>query len=153
MMIAGGGGAVVASFMPWYSVGLFTVNGTSGDGQITLVLGGILALLGVLRRSGRSSPIWVAIIVAGLIAAIGGYHYNNNSDEELISIGVGIYGTIAAGIVGFIGALIARQNPIITAAPAAVPAGWNRDPTGSASTLRYWDGISWTERTAEAPEP
>jgi Protein of unknown function (DUF2510) len=125
----------------------------SGDGQITLVLGGILALLGILRRTGRSNPIWVAIIVAGLIVAIGGYYYNNNSDEELISIGIGIYGTIDAGIVGFIGALIARQNRIITAAPAATPAGWYRDPTGRPTALRYWDGTSWTEYTAEAPQP
>jgi hypothetical protein len=151
MMIGGGAGAVVAAFLPWYSVGLFTVNGTGGDGQITLVLGGLLALFGFLRHTGRSSPIWAAIIVAGLITAIGGYHYLDNSGEELISVGIGVYGTVAAGIVGFVGALIARQYPTapeVVAPVVAVAPGWHADPIGSA-VLRYWDGAGWTEHTTE----
>lgn len=77
--------------------------------------------------------------MAVLIVAVGGYHYLNNSDEELISIGIGIYGTVAAGTVGFVGALIARRNPIIPAARPAASAGWYRDPTGRPTALRYWE--------------
>lgn len=149
MMIGGGVGAVVAAFLPWYTVGAFTLNGTSGDGQITMVLGVILALLGFLRKNGRSSPIWLAIIVAGLIIAIGGYHLGTNSDDELVSVGVGVYATIAAGFFGIIGSTIARQNPVVTVQSTTPVAGWYADPAGEAQ--RYWDGTSWTEHTAEPP--
>jgi uncharacterized membrane protein len=35
----------------------------------------------------------------------------------------------------------------------SAPAGWHPDPTGSAGTLRWWDGVQWTEHTRPAEHP
>ncbi|SFR66235.1 Protein of unknown function [Agromyces sp. CF514] len=37
-------------------------------------------------------------------------------------------------------------NELAHSAPAASPAGWYPDPSG-APTLRWWDGLRWTEHT------
>jgi hypothetical protein len=37
-----------------------------------------------------------------------------------------------------------------TTPPAATPAGWYNDPSGSPN-LRYWDGAQWTEHTGALP--
>jgi hypothetical protein len=138
MIVAGGGMAFASAFLPWATVGPFTINGTDGDGQITLVLGVILAVLGAIRLIGKGGKAisWVAAGVAGAIGLIGAYHFNN-LDSEVSSVGIGVYGTIAAGVVGFIGGMTGRQykpatQAASTAPPPVVhpPAGWHTDPLG-----------------------
>jgi hypothetical protein len=33
--------------------------------------------------------------------------------------------------------------------PPGTPAGWMPDPAGAPDTLRYWDGMSWTQHVAK----
>jgi hypothetical protein len=33
--------------------------------------------------------------------------------------------------------------------PVGTPAGWLPDPTGLPNTLRYWDGMAWTQHVAQ----
>jgi hypothetical protein len=70
--------AVASAFLPWATVGRFTFTGTEGDGQITLVLGLILAVLGAVRLNGKGGKAisWVAAGVAGAIGLIGVYYLN-----------------------------------------------------------------------------
>jgi hypothetical protein len=44
----------------------------------------------------------------------------------------------------------APPAPSAPAMPApGTPAGWMPDPGGSPDTLRYWDGMSWTQHVAK----
>jgi hypothetical protein len=158
MMLGGGALAVVSAFLPWYSVGVFTVDGTAGDGQISLALGAVLAGMGVARYSGKGGQAiaWVAIVCGVLIAAVGLYHQTTAEDD--VSVGIGVYGTAAGGVIGLIGGLIARKAPAIAmnsaaSTPRALPApGWHPDPMGGGG-LRWWDGTAWTEHTAANGPP
>lgn len=158
MMLGGGGLAVVAAFLPWYTVGPFTLNGTAGDGQISLVLGVVLAAMGALRYSGKGgqSIAWVAIVSGALIGAVGLYHQTTAGDG--VSVGIGVYATAAGGVIGFIGGLIARKAPAVNMkttapTPTAAPApGWYADPWGGQG-LRWWDGSAWTGHTSAAIPP
>ena len=95
--ITAGAASAVGSVLPWASVGPFTVNGTSGDGTITLVLG--LIALAVAFRLPKSSV--VLMILGGLILAIGLFDIVNISgrNNELFqaSIGIGLVLTTIAG--------------------------------------------------------
>jgi len=33
--------------------------------------------------------------------------------------------------------------------PPGTPAGWMPDPSGAPDTLRYWDGMTWTQHVAQ----
>jgi hypothetical protein len=65
--------AVASAFLPWATVGPFTINGTEGDGQITLVLSVILAVLGAIRLNAKDGKAisWMAAGVPGAIGLIG----------------------------------------------------------------------------------
>ena len=125
LVIAGAVVAIVAAFLPWITataafVGSVSRNGLDGDGQITIVLGVAAVVLAVVALRGHSAPLAALVIVAGLgalIAVIGVIDYvdakNRIGDltaEErqliAISIGVGLYLTIAAGIAVVVGAVL-----------------------------------------------
>lgn len=93
--------AAIGSFLPWASVGPFTVNGTSGDGVITLVLAAIAAVFALRLPKGRGSRS--ALLIGGvLIAAIGMYDMVDISSQSdglfSASVGVGIVITTVAGL-------------------------------------------------------
>ena len=140
--------------LPWVSAGIFSVNGIEGDGQITAALGVGLLAIGLSRRSGKRAAI-AALPVAAVIALIGWYDYSQ-VDGDVASAGIGLYGTIGAGMVGVVAALVlinkAPSAGRIDAAPPNTPppAGWHPDPYGKAA-YRLWDGERWTELTREAP--
>lgn len=107
----GAGAVIIGSAMPWVSVttvfGEISVNGTEGDGQFTIVGGGIVLVLVFLR--------WylAALIVASLTGAALIYDYTNVSrnvdiDEEFAraSVGWGLQlatvGAIVAAIAAFL---------------------------------------------------
>ena len=91
----------LGSVLPWAEVSaLFlsrTINGTEGDGKITLVLGLLSGLLFVV--SGHSpAGTWLGTVVAAIGGAVAGYDLINLSSAlsdippaRMLSIGIGLY--------------------------------------------------------------
>jgi len=113
--------AGVGAFMPWVTVGIFSVDGTSGDGVLTLVLG--LAMTGIfiawgLTGQGLRGLLGLTILAGAGVIAIAIYdiaHIQSIADEDAANIlalnagvGTGLYVTLFAGfgeiIASFIGA-------------------------------------------------
>lgn len=141
--------AVIAAFMPWATVFFVSVSGfDGGDGKLTAAAGAIAALLGVLCAVGvadRMAHIVSALCGAG-ITFVGGYNFVD-LDSDVVSVGGGLYLTIAAGVAVVVAAIAAMVAPADTSVvrPTAAP-GWYPDPAGSA-TSRWWDGQRWTDHT------
>lgn len=109
--IGAAGALLVGSFLPWASVGPFTVSGTDGDGTITLVLA---AIAGALLWGRKSVKIVLALFVLSLLVT--GYDLGNISNvagegdntffEVEVEVGVGLLlaflgaltGTVATGL-------------------------------------------------------
>lgn len=128
------GGAVVAigSFLPWASIatglGSASIDGITGDGKITVVLGGVIALLGLLAierpvsvaRSGAMMLLGVAAVAFGV------WEYSNvqakvddvASDVVRASVGTGLYLVIAGGVIAIVGAAL-LPRPTATIPPPA----------------------------------
>jgi hypothetical protein len=70
LILVGAVGLVVGSLMPWATLSVafasLTVNGTEGDGQITVIVGVLVAIL-ALTRSGTAGTIIIGI--AGFVGA------------------------------------------------------------------------------------
>lgn len=124
--MAGFIGIVLGSFMPWAQVGIFTANGTDGDGVITLILGGAGFLLMLASTRG---PAIIALLLALGAGGIGLYDASNissaisdldgNPFAANASVGTGLYLLIAASVVAA-GASFARQAELAsTRSPAS----------------------------------
>ncbi|MCZ7532590.1 MAG: zinc ribbon domain-containing protein [Acidimicrobiia bacterium] len=126
--IASGALIAVGSIMPWRTailpfVGTINVNGTEGDGIITLILGAMIAATGlVVLLMGRTPGASVAgaffTAAAGLVAYLAFQSTLEviqlvDSDVGSASIGVGLW-LIAIGIVGAaigtVGTLTTKAN-------------------------------------------
>ncbi len=119
--ILGFAGVIAGSFMPWARVGIFTVNGTAGDGVITLALGGAGLLFILIGKT--SGPTIIARIAAGAAAGIAIYDAHNiahvasktTADAALFSlqveVGSGLYLVIAAAVVAMFASSL-RGNEI-----------------------------------------
>jgi hypothetical protein len=112
----------VGSVAPWAtaSAGAFSrsVNGTDGDGVITIVLAVVMLLIAVFTAG--PTPRRGLLVLAGLCAVgaagIGIYDAVNVNDaaqraEDLsslvdASVGWGLYAVIAGGVIGVIGAVV-----------------------------------------------
>lgn len=76
VLVGGAAAIAVGSLLPWASVtgpfvGTVQVNGTNGDGVITLVLGVVVALLGFpLVKAATSRARVIAALVIALIAGV-----------------------------------------------------------------------------------
>lgn len=96
--IVAGAASVIGSFLPWASVGPFSVNGTSGDGAITLVMG--LIAVGFAFRLPKFSK--VILVLGALVALTGIYDIANisSNDDNVFSasIGVGLIVTTIGGL-------------------------------------------------------
>jgi len=101
---------VLGAFLPWAKVGFLSVDGTEGDGILTLILGlaaGLLGALGFLK--GAKGLLIGSIVCAGLALLIGVYDIANiNSVVDgpfglEVEVGMGLYLTVlgaAAGVAG-----------------------------------------------------
>lgn len=142
-------GAVgLGSLLPWASVitpfGTINVNGTSGDGVITLVLAG-LALVGAL--TGKRWLFGVPMIIAGAVCAYDATNLAHAIDDEeylTADIGAGLLLALVGAIGGLVLALAWRTN---AAGTGTWPASWYLDGL----VYRYWDGHAWTGHAANAP--
>ena len=102
----------VASFMPWATVLVFTVDGTSGDGKITLVLALVgAAFLLAWHLGSAKTTAWLGLSMLTSLGMAGVYWYDlinvssrigdaNSSTSEFsihASVGSGLYlGAIAS---------------------------------------------------------
>lgn len=115
----------LAAFLPWVS-GLITVNGIgtsdvgATDGIITLVLGALAAVLGVvsalIRKRSAIHPIAgiVALLAGALIVIVAVVDIGSVGDLAVLGVhvGIGLWVTALAGIVMAlvgIGAIVKRR--------------------------------------------
>ncbi len=113
---------IVGSLLPWVKAeaGFLTVtkNGIDGDGTLTLVLAGMVALLFALLRQATAAG-WIVVVLGGFAGAIALYDtidVSQKADEltnssSLVpvsaSVGVGLWVTLAAAIVILVGGIVA----------------------------------------------
>lgn len=119
LILAGAGAVFVGAFLPWASVGPFSVSGTDGDGVLTLILALVAGVIGVFAL--RKSSVGLAIgslVAAGLSFAIAAYdiaNINSVGDNDFFeaSVGGGLYLTALGALAGIVGAalLIATARP------------------------------------------
>lgn len=110
--LGGAGGLALGSVLPWASVqsvfGSITVNGTDGDGVLTLACG-IIAIIGFAVRK----PL-LALIPSAIGLAIGLFDLidiNRNigeveTDFARASIGYGLWLLVAGGVVAVVAAAL-----------------------------------------------
>lgn len=99
-------GAVIAlgAFLPWASVGVFSVNGLSGDGIFAIGIGGAMVVAGVAGYGGSNPATYGVQILGGLALALAVYEavsrpgFNPTGATGLIVIGAA--GGIAAAVFG-----------------------------------------------------
>lgn len=116
------GGALVAigSLMPWATIthvfGTVNLNGTEGDGKITLVVGLVLVFLAVLELTGTGNIRAIILIVAVVAAGLGVYEIVNlndrlvdvNTEFARASVGVGLNAVVGGGVLAVLGSLLSR---------------------------------------------
>ena len=137
LVVIGGGLAVLGSFLPWISmtaplVGSVTKSGIEGggDGIVTLVVGLVVALLGValVARSGSTPRAVLGTVLTSVV--LGGLAFydmadvntpavlahtqliledNPFTDAVNISTGMGLYVILVGAVLGFVGAIVALR--------------------------------------------
>jgi hypothetical protein len=127
-MIVGATLALLGAFLPWATASAAFVsvskNGIEGDGKLTAVLSvvaGILVLT-YLRSARRQPAVLVIVGVLGAIVALVGVADFVDVSSKIgeltteqqrlvsISVGVGLYLTITAGVTIVVGAIIGRSE-------------------------------------------
>jgi hypothetical protein len=129
VLLIAGALAVLGSFLPWITatmafVGTISRNGIDGggDGVITIVLGIVIALIGIARlaRSGNPRTMRIgaglAALVLGVVTWVDVASINQrvsglDSKVAIASLGMGIIVIGIAAVLAFIGALLAPAKP------------------------------------------
>jgi opacity protein-like surface antigen len=137
LVFGGAGLAALGSFLPWVTadIGAFSVtkNGTEGDGVITLILAVAMGLVFIFGRKPKSVA-WLVIVLAGLVLAVALYDtvdVSNKADELAnnssslfqvsASVGIGLWLALAAGVLAFVGGIVALNHSSGAAADHAAP--------------------------------
>lgn len=79
-LIGSGVGVVVGSFLPWVTAGIFSLPGTQGDGSITLILGGLIAVASLIGKVSKMTG-WAVVVFAALTLLIIGNVFTNLTDD------------------------------------------------------------------------
>jgi hypothetical protein len=118
MTLIGAGLVVVGCLMPWASAfGFATVSGTStGGGDVDIVLGLIVATLGVLGMTGRIGTkgtitnFWlsalVVVIAIANIASLSNLINETGGDSSGITVGIGLIIVLIGGCLASVGTLL-----------------------------------------------
>jgi hypothetical protein len=130
---------MLGTFLPWGSFGgLMVVEGTRGDGWITLGLFAIALLVAVTgnRVDAMSTSRLFAIELVAVLAAIAAtYDFSGVHDVKYGVVGAGLYLVIAAALVVMVAASLGRRLlPIVVGMTAVVlvaAAGFVNVPYGS----------------------
>jgi len=120
--LGGSGLAVVGAFLPWLTVEIFDISktGIDGDGVFTLIFGLVVLGLVLYRGPGRwGRKSMIGVVLLGVLTALVGIAYINDpllgvenapdGGSELVSLGIGLYVTAAAGVVMAIGPILDRS--------------------------------------------
>lgn len=118
MILLAAGVGMLCTFLPWVTIPIFgSINGTQGDGWITLALFGIAALVAIFSNKGRalSKSGQIGVVVPALLAsAIGVWKIIDFKQKmgdvgkedaisklmsDSVSIGFGLYLMVLAGLV------------------------------------------------------
>lgn len=102
--------AAIAAFLPWISAFGLTANGIDGDGDGTVIVAaaavaGIATIVHACWRAGKLPAAWVIALAGLVILGVGVYDLvrvaksirDSGPFGDAISIGIGLYLTIAAG--------------------------------------------------------
>ncbi len=109
MMAAGSIGVIIGSFMPWVRLGPVSISGIEGDGKITVVIGLLMAVLGVVART-SSSRLPRLFVMGGAVLAVAVAVTDANRliegglDRRLMGGGLGTI--VISGVVALIGAFL-----------------------------------------------
>lgn len=117
LLVGGGAVAVVAGFMPWVVLrlplfGQISIAGSEGDGRFTAAGGALVAVVALLRSTGRVGRALLGIVGA-LVVLTATYDMSQvgNADARgLASIGLGLYLTLAAGLAMLAGAAMGEPS-------------------------------------------
>lgn len=90
-------GIVIGAVLPWVTAGPFSVNGTSGDGKLTLLAGIIIAICAV-----AGGALWAAGIGGFIVFLVAAYDL-----QQLSAIAPGPFGLRAEAGSGLILTLLA----------------------------------------------
>lgn len=135
---------VIGSFAPWARVVFITVNGTDGDGVLTMILGiaaGIGAVVRIARPAAHRWLAWMLLVLFGLAAAIAIYDWANLSrvtDDDAIfkiEVGWGLPVLALSALAGAVLALIQGIRPVAARLPS-LPAAVEFAPAGPAAQPR-----------------
>jgi len=124
-VLGGAAALIIGAFLPWVKAeaGVFNItkNGIDGDGVITLVLAGALALAFLLARSVKTGA-WLVITFAALAIAVAAYDtidISKKADELTsqtsflhvdASVGVGLWLSLAGAIAALVGGVLALRR-------------------------------------------
>ncbi len=124
LVLAGGVGAVAGSVLPWGDIstflGTFAIRGTHGDGKITMIAGGFVALVGLLVLAARATHnlVVLALFAACAVVAVAGYNLFNLGSLSggagtlgAIDVGYGLWLTLGAGVTAVLGSALLVQRP------------------------------------------
>ena len=129
----------IGSCLAWASAStaLFTVSvgGLKGDGKITLAVSIIGLVLFIMTIALRSKPAFASALVMSLIVAGIGI-YDAASLGEGVSVGVGLWLCIAAGVMGACAAIagIVASKPAAVQQPPAQTGAGPQPPEAPASS-------------------
>lgn len=121
VIVSACGAGMLATFLPWVSLGIASVSGTAGDGWATLILLLTPVLLAVAtwrRPLDRAARVTV-VVTASAAGLVGLYDASGLRDSAMI--GGGLYLVILASIVAVVAACVGRSKvpPVVAAVIAA----------------------------------
>ena len=124
MLLGAAIAAVIGALLPWARIDLSfgpaglseDVDGTEGDGVITLVLGILLGAVAVLALATRGVARWAAVVgivaavIVTAIAIIDIVDVNRTAGDISplvdVSVGAGLWVTLIAGLAGIVGGVL-----------------------------------------------
>jgi hypothetical protein len=115
IILAACGAGMIATFLPWASVLGMTVNGTKGDGLISIVLFAIALLLTMIgdRSKALGGGSYWGVVVCGVAALALGIYEIINIKSKLKgfgTLGIGVYVLAAAAAVVVLAAFLIKDD-------------------------------------------
>ncbi|MEO8861729.1 MAG: hypothetical protein ABI358_09915 [Ginsengibacter sp.] len=124
-IIVGAAVGLIASFLPWFSYGVGSVNGMNGIGVLAFILfiaAGLLALMGD-QNANIPSKMWLPVLGAGVVniciigyliirweSAMGGVSSEETAAFGSVGLSFGIWAAIAGAIIITYGAYKFRSS-------------------------------------------